>query len=52
MTLSPENIQFAGEAIIDLIQHNFTEIWVNCIYEEGWTYEHGTILYNEFKCVE
>lgn len=49
MTLSPDNIAYASEAIIDLIEHNFKDIFVNCIYEEGWTYEHGTILYNEFK---
>lgn len=49
MTLSPENISFASPAIIDLIEKGFTEIYVNCIYEEGWTYEHGTILYNELK---
>ena len=49
MTLSPENISFSSAAIIDLIEKGFTEIFVNCIYEEGWTYAHGTILYNEFK---
>ena len=49
MTLSPENISFSSAAIIDLIKKGFTEIFVNCIYEEGWTYSHGTILYNEFK---
>ena len=49
MTLSPENISFSFAAIIDLIEKGFTEIFVNCIYEEGWTYAHGTILYNEFK---
>ena len=49
MTLSPQNISFTSNAIIDLINHHFTDIYVNCIYEEGWTYEHGTILYNEFK---
>lgn len=49
MTLSPENISFSSAAIIDLIEKGFIEIFVNCIYEEGWTYAHGTILYNEFK---
>ncbi len=49
MTLSPENIQYAGDAIINLVKNKFIEIWVNCAYEEGWTYEHGTILYYEFK---
>lgn len=49
MTLSPENIQYAANAIIDLIQRNFIDIYVNCVFEEGWTYSHGTILYNQFK---
>lgn len=49
MTLSPENIRYTANAIIDLVEHGFEQISVNCIYEEGWTYEHATILYNEFK---
>ena len=49
MTLSPENIKYTANAIIDLIEHGFTNISVNCVYEEGWTYEHGSIYYNEFK---
>lgn len=49
MTLSPQNISYAADAIIDLIKHGFIYIWVNCIYEEGWDYNHGLILYNEFK---
>lgn len=49
MTLSPDNVQFACNAIIDLMKHEFINIWVNCVYEEGWTYEHATILYYEFK---
>ena len=51
MTLSPSNIFYSSNAIIDLIQKGFVEIWVNCVYEEGWTYEHATVLYNEFKKV-
>ena len=49
MTLSPANVIYSGNAIIDLIQKGFQDIWVNCVYEEGWTYEHGTILYYQFK---
>jgi hypothetical protein len=49
MTLSPENISFSANAIIDLIEKGFIDIWVNCMYEEGWTYKHATNLYYEFK---
>lgn len=51
MTLSPQNISYTANAIIDLIQKGFVDIWVNCIYEEGWTYEHGAILYQQLKKV-
>ena len=52
MTLSPENIMFSSSAIINLIKCNFKDIFVNGIYEEGWNYTHGTILYNEFTSIE
>ena len=49
MTLSPDNIQFTCEAIISLIQEGYVDILLNCVFEEGWTEEHATILYYQLK---
>jgi sulfatase maturation enzyme AslB (radical SAM superfamily) len=49
MTLSPENINETFSAIINLINLNYTNIMVNCIYEKGWNYNHAKILYNELN---
>ena len=35
MTLSPENITYLYEAILNLIQNDFLKISVNCIFEKG-----------------
>lgn len=49
MTLSPENITYLYEAILNLIQNDFLKISVNCIFEKGWTNAHAKILYSELK---
>lgn len=49
MTLSPNNIQYTYDALINLIQENYKIIHFNCIFEKGWNYSHATILYNELK---
>ncbi len=51
MTLAPSNIQYLSEAIFNLINENYTQIRLNCIYEPGWTIHHAQILYNELKKV-
>jgi len=51
MTLSPDNINYTSDALINLINNNHNYIHANCIYEKGWTIEHATILYNELKKV-
>lgn len=47
MTLSPQNIQYTKEAVIGLLNENYKNINLNCIYEKGWTYEHAQILYKQ-----
>lgn len=47
LTLSPDNIQYYSEAIIDLIRVGYTHINCNCCFEEGWEIQHATILYHE-----
>lgn len=49
VTLSPDNLPMAGRALIDLIAHGYTVIHCNCVYEQGWTEEHATLLYQELK---
>jgi hypothetical protein len=49
VTFSPDNIEYAGDAIINLINEDYTDIHANCVFEEGWKNKHATIFYNEMK---
>lgn len=49
MTLAPNNIQYTYEAIKGLLDENYYEINLNCIFEEGWTVEHAKIFYDQLK---
>lgn len=51
MTFAPANITYTAQALIDLIEKGYTQISANCVFEEGWTIEHGKIFYNELKQV-
>lgn len=48
MTLSPDNVSKLSDAAKHMIDHDeYTQINLNCVYEEGWTVEHASILYKE-----
>jgi hypothetical protein len=49
MTLAPDNISYLYDAIVNLVQENFTIIHINCIFEKGWDFSHAKILYTELK---
>lgn len=49
MTLSPDNIEFFYESIIDLIQNGYKQIWVNCVFENVWDISHAQLVYQELK---
>lgn len=49
MTLSPDNVAYTKEAITNLIDLGYTQINFNCVFEEGWTYDHAKILYQQLK---
>ena len=49
MTMAPGNITYVFEAVKNLIENDYDEIFLNCVYEKGWTAEHATILYGQFK---
>ena len=47
MTISPENVMFLYDAVTNLIHEGYTDIFLNCIFEEGWNNSHAAILYKE-----
>lgn len=49
MTLAPGNIMHTAEAVQGLIESGYSEINLNCVYEEGWTVEHAKIMYQQLK---
>jgi radical SAM peptide maturase (CXXX-repeat target family) len=49
MTIAPENITWTFDAFKNLYNLGYKVIHGNCVYEKGWTKEHGTILYNQLK---
>ena len=51
ITIAPGNISFLYDALIHMIELGYTEINANCVYEEGWTNAHATVLYAEMKRV-
>jgi radical SAM protein with 4Fe4S-binding SPASM domain len=51
MTMAPENITYVYDAVKNLIELKYDEIYLNCVYEKGWEPKHATELYNQFKQV-
>jgi len=49
VTLSPDNIVYLTEAVESLIENDYKEIMMNCVYEKGWETKHATIMYNRLK---
>ena len=47
ITLSPQNIKYTSNAIINFIKEGYTDIYANCIFEKGWNNMHAQIYYNE-----
>lgn len=51
MTIAPGNINYITDAVKCFIENGYTDINLNCVYEEGWTVEHAKILYEQLKHV-
>lgn len=49
MTLSPANVGYTAEAVETMIEQGYTQIHLNCVYEEGWRAEHAAALYTQLK---
>ena len=45
MTLSPNNINYMFDAVLNLISLGYVSISLNCIFEEGWDISHAKTLY-------
>jgi radical SAM peptide maturase (CXXX-repeat target family) len=49
MTIAPENISWTLEAFKNLYKLGYRTIHANCVYEKGWTINHGIVFYNQLK---
>ena len=49
MTFAPENIEYAYDAVINLIGLGYKVIHCNPIYEDKWNSEHPKIYYQQLK---
>ena len=49
MTLSPENIKYTYEALQNLVELGYTQIFANCVFEKGWNYDHAKVFYCQLK---
>lgn len=51
ITLCPENVEHTFAASKHMMDMGYQDININCVYEEGWTGEHASILYYQLKKV-
>lgn len=51
MTIAPENVKYLKSAVVSLIENGYTDINLNCVYENVWWPEHATELYYQLKAV-
>ena len=51
MTFAPENIDYAYEAIVNLVNLGYKTIYCNPVYENVWSDEHPKVYYNNLKKV-
>jgi radical SAM peptide maturase (CXXX-repeat target family) len=49
MTVAPGNVAFVDEAVESMLDNGYTEIFLNCVYEQGWDIEHAKTLYQQLK---
>lgn len=49
MTFAPENLEYAYNAVVNLLNLGYTAIHCNPIYEDKWNSEHPKIYYNQLK---
>lgn len=47
MTIAPGNVKFVCNAVLCMLEQGYTNINLNCVFEEGWTIEHARTLYQQ-----
>lgn len=47
VTFAPENIPFISQSIPHLIDLGLTDIFANCVFEEGWTWKDAQVFYKQ-----
>lgn len=47
MTIAPANVGYVYEAAKNMIDYGYKHIFLNCVYEEGWTVDHARTLYKQ-----
>lgn len=47
MTIAPSNVIFTYSALKHYLDQGKQRIFANCVFEEGWTYDHAKILYEQ-----
>ena len=51
LTIAPGNVSYLFDAIKHMISLGYNNINENCVYEEGWTIKHASILYDQLKLI-
>ena len=49
MTLSPSNIKYLFDSVVNFINNGMTCININCVFEEGWNQKTALIEYQQLK---
>ena len=49
ITISPQNLPKIGDAVIEFVDNESTDININCVYENVWNIDHARMLYRELK---
>ena len=47
MTLAPQNISYAYDAVTNLIDLGYDDIFLNCVFEDGWVDADARTLYDQ-----
>ena len=47
ITISPQNVQYVFDAIINMRKEGYDTVFANCIFEKGWTDDNARELYRQ-----
>ena len=51
MTIAKENVAYIYDALQNLIENDYVDINLNCVFEEGWNAQDAKTLYEQLKLV-